>query len=90
MDEFEKRMHFSAFITTLSDTITKMNPATLITGETAAIVEGSDLKELTKQAMKKWLDMDMAFMDKANNLGSKYPIEEILGLQVSRPPELNG
>ena len=85
MDEFEKRMHFSAFVTTLSDTVTKMNPATLITDETAKILEGSDLKELQKQAMKKWLDMDMAFMDKANALGSKYPIEELLGIKVDKP-----
>ena len=85
MDEFEKRMHFSAFVTTLADTVTKLNPATMITGETATIIEGSDLKELTKQAMKKWLDMDMAFMDKSNNLGSKYPIEEILGIKVEKP-----
>lgn len=82
MDEFEKRMHFSAFVSTLSDTISKMNPATLINEETSKILAESDLKELTKQAMKKWLDMDMAFMDKANKLGSQYPIEQLLGIKI--------
>lgn len=82
MDEFEKRMHFSAFVTTLSDTITKMNPATLLNEDTGKMLAESDLKELEKQAMKKWLDMDMAFMDKANRLGSQYPIEELLGIPV--------
>ena len=82
MDEFEKRMHFSAFVTTLSDTISKMNPATLINTETGKILAESDLKELEKQAMKKWLDMDMAFMDKASKLGSQYPIEELLGIKI--------
>jgi len=82
MDEFEKRMHFTAFVTTLSDVVSKMNPATLLGRDSQALVETAGLKDKANGAVNKWLDMVIAFSEKATILGSKYPIEAILGIEV--------
>lgn len=82
MDEFEKRMHFSAFITTLADAVTKMNPTSLVSSEAQKIIEAAELKPQLQAATKKWLDMVVAFTEKATTLGSKYPIEEVLGIKI--------
>jgi hypothetical protein len=83
MDEFEKRMHFSAYITTLADAVTKMNPSTLL-GEADAQknLEAAGLKDSMANTYKKYLDMLMAYIDKASSIGCKYPIEEILGIKT--------
>lgn len=82
MDEFEKRMHFTSFVTTLADVVTKMNPTTLVGGDAQKIIETAGLKDQLAAATKKWLDMVIAFSDKACILGSKYPIEELLGVKT--------
>ena len=82
MDEFEKRMHVSSFISTLCDTVTKMNPNTLLGEDMQKGLEAAGLKDKMNQAINKYLDMLMHFMEKADTLGSKYPIEEILGIKV--------
>lgn len=82
MDEFEKRMHFSAYITTLADAVTKMNPNTLLGDEILKGMDATGLNQLMAQANKKYLDMLMAYIDKANLIGTKYPIEEILGIKL--------
>jgi hypothetical protein len=80
-DEFEKRMYLNSFITLLADTVTKMNPLTLIPDASRTIIEAAGLKDQFQAAVKKWLDMLMAYIDKANKLGIQYPIEAILGIE---------
>lgn len=75
-------MHFSAFVTTLSDVVSKMNPTTLVGSDAQKIIEQTELKQQLMAATKKWLDMVMAFSDKVTILGSKYPIEELLGIKT--------
>lgn len=82
MDEFEKRMHFSGFIGTLADAVTKMNPNTLLGEDAQRNVEAAGLKDAMANANKKYLDMLMAYIDKSSSIGSKYPIEEILGIKT--------
>jgi hypothetical protein len=82
MDEFEKRMHFSAFISTLADAVTKMNPNSLMGKDALEALEGTGLKDSMASANKKYLDMLMAYIEKSTVLGSKYPIEEILGIKT--------
>ena len=82
MDEFEKRMHFTSFVTTLSDVVTKMNPMSLVGSDAQKLIESAGLKDNLASATKKWLDMVIAFSDKVCVLGSKYPIEELLGIKT--------
>jgi len=82
MDEFEKRMHFSSFIGTLADTVTKMNPTMLVDTDARVVLEGAGLKDQYQGSCKVWLDMLVSYMKKASNLGSKYPIEEVLGIRT--------
>ena len=79
MDEFDKKMYFSAYINTLADTVTKMNPGVLCAASQQAI-EAADLKPQYQGTMKAWLDMLNNFIKKADKIGSAYPIEEIIGI----------
>lgn len=83
MDEFEKRMYFSSFVSTLADTVTKMNPITLVGSEGRQELEQAGLKDQYQAAMKKWLDLLMGYSSKAQKLGEKYPIEKLLGIEES-------
>ena len=79
MDEFDKKMYFSAYINTLADTVTKMNPGILCQGSQKEI-EAADLKPQFQGTMKAWLDMLSNFIKKADKIGTQYPIEEIVGI----------
>ena len=83
-DEFEKRMHLNTFVTLLADTVSKMNPNTLISSETRTTLEGAGLKDQWQAAEKRYLDMLMHFMDKADKLCVQYPIEAILGIKPAQ------
>lgn len=80
MDEFEKRMQFSSFVTTLADVVSKMNPISLV-GEGKADIEAAGLKDQYQAAIKRWLDMLMDYTDKARKMGTQYPLEEVLGIK---------
>jgi len=80
MDEFERRMQFSSFVTTLADVVSKMNPITLV-GEGKADIEAAGLKDQYQASIKRWLDMLMDYTDKARKLGTRYPLEEVLGIK---------
>jgi len=79
-DEFEKKMHFSGYINTLSDTVTKMNPGVLCAGSKQEI-ESSDLKAIYQQSLKEWLTMLNVFIRKSSALGEQYPIEKMIGIE---------
>lgn len=81
VDEFEKRMHLAGFVTSMSDTVTKLNPATLISEAGKQELEASELKSQYQNAMKKWMDFLMHCIDKADKCIVPYPIEEILGIK---------
>lgn len=83
-DEFEKRMHFSGFISTLTDAVTKMNPSTLVSSDAKKEIEAAELKNQLQQTYKGWLDMLMHFIQKADGLGTQYPIESVLGIEVAK------
>jgi len=83
MDEFEKRMYFSSFITTLADVATKMNPITLVGTEGEKAITEAGLKDQYQSAIKRWLDLMITYTQKAQKLGEKYPIEKILGIEES-------
>lgn len=78
-DEFEKKMYFSAYINTLADTVTKMNPGILCSASIKDI-EAADLKSQYQGTTKAWLDMLSNFIKKADKIGTSYPIEDILGI----------
>ncbi|MBA7629280.1 hypothetical protein ES703_36778 [subsurface metagenome] len=84
VDEFERRMHLSSFVTTLTDAITKMNPSTLISEDAKKDIEAAELKSQVQNVHKKWLDMFMHFVEKVDNLGTNYPIEAILGIPEAK------
>lgn len=83
VDEFEKKMYFSGYITTLSDTVTKLNPGVLCAGSMKDI-EASDLKSIYQQSMKEWLTMLNVFIKKSAALGEQYPIEKMLGIDAEQ------
>lgn len=86
MDEFEKRMHMSSFISTLCDAVSKMNPAMLVDENARKMIDAAQLGNQLQGANKQWLDMLQHFIGKADTLGSKYPIEELLGIKVDTNP----
>ncbi|MEM4975994.1 MAG: hypothetical protein QXT64_01565 [Desulfurococcaceae archaeon] len=81
MDEFERRLHLSSLITTLSDVLSKTSPTTLISESLRKELESAGLKDQYQAACKKWLDMYMHYLDKIDALGVNYPIESLLGIK---------
>lgn len=79
VDEFERKMNFSGYINTLSDTVTRMNPSVLCAGSQKDI-EAADLKSIYQQSLKEWLTMLNTFIKRASYIGDEYPIESILGM----------
>ena len=88
MDEFEKRMQFAGFITTLADAVTKMNPITLLGQDSFKNMDTLGLKDVFTGSTKKYLDMLNAYIDKARDVGSRYPIEDILGIKTDATPQV--
>lgn len=83
-DEFEKRMHLNSFVTLLADIVSKMNPNTLISDNARTNLEAAGLKDQWQAAEKRYLDMLMHFIDKADKICVQYPIEAILGIKSAQ------
>jgi hypothetical protein len=83
-DEFERRLHFSAFISTLADVVSKMSPSTLINTETRSELEGAELRSQLQSAYKKWLDLYIHYIEKLDAIGVSYPIEALLGITEAK------
>lgn len=80
-DEFERRQSLTSFITTLVDAVTRTSPTTVMSDNLRDKLEEAGLKDTLQAANKKWVDLYMHFLDKIDSLGSKYPIEELLGIK---------
>ena len=81
IDEFEKRMHLAGFVTSMTDTVTKLNPSMLVGEGAKADLEASELKSQYQSAMKKWMDLLMHCIEKADGCLSPYPIEAVLWIK---------
>lgn len=83
MEEYEKRLIMIQYIQTLVDSVDRLNPSARIATPSKGEAEDPTTREQRQLLNQEWYSMYRDFIRKVQFVGTKYPIEELLGIAKS-------